>query len=77
MAKEIKEYFTCGKCGSKDFYTRYSFAIVLRKVNFSDAPMYDRVTEKCYECRGCGNCIDKSHIKSRIREIKRKHKLSM
>jgi len=72
--EEVKEYFTCDKCGGRDFFPRYSFSITLKKVNFSDDLIYDRLTEECYECKGCGECISESQISDGIREIKRKHK---
>jgi hypothetical protein len=74
MVEEVKEYFTCDKCGSQNFFTRNSFAILLKKVNFSEDLVYDHITEECYECKECGECINRGDIDDAIREIKRKYK---
>ena len=77
MAKDItREYFSCASCGHIRFSKEYVFSMEFKNVDFSDDPVYDRVTEEIYVCKGC-KCrhkISLGEIIERLREIKAKHK---
>ncbi len=75
MAKDlVHEYYICPQCGNNYFKRVYTFSIKLRKVNFSDDPVYNKITEEFYECIKCKDLTNIDTIEEGIRNIKRKWK---
>ena len=70
----IHEYFSCDACDSKDFKRIYNFSLKLHGVNFSDALVYDKLTDEIYQCTNCMKTYKVEQVREGLDKIKRKHK---
>jgi len=70
----INEYFECEDCGGRDFLRIYHFSLRFHSVNFSDALVYDRLTDEVYQCNNCKKTYSMVQIDEVLEAIKTKHK---
>jgi hypothetical protein len=72
--KTIHEYFLCEACECRDFKRIYNFSLIFHGVNFSDDPVYDKITDEIYKCVKCSKTYTKDQIEEGIQSIKAKNK---
>jgi hypothetical protein len=71
---EIRDYFLCDNCSNKDFKLVYNFSLRFHGVNFSDDLIYDRLTEKIYECSECKKAFTLQQIEEGLADLRRRRK---
>ena len=71
---EIRDYFLCDSCQSKNFSLVYTFSIRFHGVNFSDDLIYDRIIEELYQCTHCQKTFTKEQVDKSLVEIRKSRK---
>ncbi len=71
---ETLDYFVCENCSNRDFKLVYNFFIRFHGVNFSDDLIYDKLTEKIYQCTQCDKTYTQKQIEADLNEFKKKRK---
>jgi hypothetical protein len=71
---EIRDYFLCDGCLSKNFKCIYNFSLRFHSVNFSDDLIYDQLNEEVYQCTNCQKTFTKKQIEEGLALIKRRRK---
>ncbi len=70
----IHEYFSCDRCGGKDFMRICNFSLRFHSINFSDELVYDRLVDEKYQCTGCQKIFTMNQIEEGLQKIKEEHK---
>ncbi len=71
---EFHEYFECDVCRNRDFKIVYNFSLRFHRVNFSDDLIYDKITDKIYQCVQCKKTFTQEQIEEGLVNIKKKYK---
>ncbi|MGD8226202.1 MAG: hypothetical protein PVH82_08855 [Desulfobacteraceae bacterium] len=70
----MEDYFLCDDCQNKDFKLIYNFKIKFHGVNFSEDLIYDKVTDKLYQCTKCKKTFTMDQVDGFLNEVKQKRK---
>ena len=71
---EIRDYFLCDNCQSKNFSLVYTFSVRFHGVNFSDDLIYDRIIEEMYQCTNCDKVFSKKQVETALVELRKARK---
>ena len=71
---ESHDYFFCDACENRDFKVVFNFSLRFHRVNFSDDLIYDRITDRIYQCTQCSKQFTSEQIEGGLVSIKRKRK---
>jgi hypothetical protein len=71
---EIRDYFVCDNCKSKNFSLVYTFSVRFHGVNFSEDLIYDKIVEELYQCTNCEKVFTKKQVETALTEIRKERK---
>jgi hypothetical protein len=71
---EIRDYFVCDNCQSKNFSLVYTFSVRFHGVNFSDDLIYDKIIEELYQCTNCERVFTKKQVETALIELRKARK---
>jgi len=71
---EIRDYFLCDNCQSKNFSLVYTFSVRFHGVNFSDDLIYDKIIEELYQCTDCQKIFTKKQVEAALMDLRKARK---